>query len=121
MRFHYPIFVVCEGTAEDKPCTHGIEGAGAVGVGTMRISDCGPVVGRADQMTPPEGWHPFRVKAPAIRRSRERVSPMSSPWAMAAATGEDQMAVNCPKCSEHMKIEDLVIEARDAAEKGQIQ
>ncbi len=121
MRHHYPIFCVCEGTGEVSPCTHGENGAGAVGMGVVRVSDGGPKVGKAEQTTPPEGWMPFRVKAPAIRRRREQVSPMSSPYVIAAATGEDQMAMACPKCSEHMKLEDIVKEAKDAADRGAVQ
>jgi len=92
-----------------------------VAMGIMRVSDCGQKVGKADMLTPPEGWKPFRVRAPAIRRPRERVHPMSSPWVIAAGTGEDQMALACPGCAEHMKLEDLVGEAKAAAEKGQMQ
>jgi hypothetical protein len=121
VRYHFPIFCVCEGTGEGSPCTHGENGGGAVGMGVMRVSDCGQNVGKADQVTPPEGWHPFRVKGPLVRRRREQVSPMSSPYVIAAATGEDQMALACPACAEHMKLEDIVKEAKDAAEKGLVQ
>lgn len=121
MRYHYPIFCVCEGTSETTPCTAGPEGAGMVAMGVLRISDGGPELGRADQVTPPDGWKPLKVSGPTIRRAREWVSPMSSPWVMAASTGQAQMALVCPKCAEHLKLEDLVVEAKTAAEKGSIQ
>lgn len=121
MRYHFPVFYVCEGTAEDKPCTHGPNGSGMVGMGVCRVSDGGPKVGKAEQQTPPEGWAPVRIKPPMVRQRRETVSPMSSPWVIAAATGQDQMGLTCPACSEHMKVEDLVVEAKDAAEKGRLQ
>lgn len=121
MRYHYPIFCVCEGTSEQTPCTASENGGGMVAMGVLRISDGGPELGRADQVTPPEGWKPLKVDGPKIRRQREKVSPMSSPWVLAAATGQAQMALVCPKCAEHLKLEDLVVEAKVAAEKGQVQ
>lgn len=121
MRYHFPIWIVCEGTSEQTPCTAGPNGIGMVGQALVRVSDCGPEVGRAEQIDPPEGWKPLKVSGPTIRRAREKVSPMSSPWVMAASTGQTQMALACPKCAEHMKLEDLVIEAKNAAEGGRMQ
>lgn len=121
MRYHYPVWLVCEGTSETVPCTAGLEGKGAVGQGLVRVSDCGPELGKADKVEAPEGWRPLKVSGPLTIVRPEVPHPMVSPWVMAAKTGKAQMAFVCPKCAEHLKIEDYVAEAKTAADKGQLQ
>ena len=121
MRYHHPIFVVCEGTSENAPCTRGPNGAGMTQATVMLVSDAGPKLGRADQVRLPDGWTRFKVSPPRVHSRPKPCSPMASPWEQAASNQVEQMALACPGCSEHMKIEDLVGEAEDASEKGQLQ
>lgn len=114
-RYHYTIVVPCEGTAEDKPCSER-------GLGILKIAECGEL-GRAEEIVPPEGWEPIKARKPMVqaRMNRNECSPFAGIYEVASKTHTDQVGLTCKKCSEHLKVEDLVKQASVAKTDGSLQ
>lgn len=124
MRYHFPVFFPCEGTSETTPCTHGPSGKGMVAMGIMKVSDPGVNGAAFHEAVPPDGWSPLRISPPSVlgaSKPKMPDHPFASPWAWAHASQTKQGGMQCPKCAEHSKMEDMVKDAAKAQEEGKLQ